>query len=559
MARRLTSLLFILAAGLVLRCAGDVIATSKGFVLTVEDLKLEIRKLGPSFKYQDTFDGRKAVVQAVWTRKMLADEAERLGLVDRDEIEKVIKEAEKNKVAEVYHNWRIEKRVQTPRIKTKDIRRKLGRRLHLKVMVSKTYKGAEQIARYLGTGADFDSLATLLEGREDFSVRDLGWVLWKDIGPDIGRRVYILEKQDFSEIVRLGDGYHIYWVADDQKFDITEEIVSQRSKRIAKALETSRLEHLERKELGARYDLRFNEKGVMDALKAFGSSFIGERPDEALLESVVATWKGGEIYVADLFQYYYSLPIQSRLYIGDDHGMMELAYEIIMPQLEALAGYDMRIDRIKEVRWHVEKAKEEFLVPAMEDYFRSRIEVTEDEIRDYYERRKADLRTPRSYRAKRLLLNDWEEARTASRRIASGENFEQVVRSMSKDVYTAQNGGDMGTLVFGLVAVYDSVLANMRVGEVSKPFETSSGIEILKLEEIIEPRQLGYDEAVDLVTEFITNTKAEVMLADWIAKKREETGFRINEQLLRKVRLPLPEYTGQYVKPSPIGEPTSSD
>lgn len=559
MAKRVVSVLLILAAGLVLRCGGDVIATSKDFVLTVEDLKFEIRKLGPSFKYEDTFDGRKAVVQAVWARKMLADEAQRLGLVERSEIEKVIKQAEKQKVAEVYHTWKIDKRVQTPRIKTRDIRRKLSRRLHLKEIVSKTYKGAEDIIRYFNAGADFDSLAMLIEGREDFSVRDIGWVLWKELGPEVGSRVFILERNTWSDIIRLGDGYHIYWLADDERFDITDEIVSQRSKRIAKLLETARLVDLERKELGSRYDLRFDDKGIMNALKAFYSSFTGERPDESLLESIVATWKGGEVYVADLFQFYYSLPMQSRLYIGDDHGIMELAYEIIMPELEALAGYDMKVNRIKEVRWHVQKAKEEFLTPAIEEYFRSKIEVTEDEIRNYYEQRKADLKTPASYRARRLLLGSWEEARVASQRIASGEDFAQVARSMSRDTYTADKGGDMGTVLFGIIAVYDSVLANMKVGEVSKPFETLSGIEILKLEEITEPKQLSYDEAINLVTQFITNTKAELLLADWIVKKRQETGFRINERLLRRVKLPLPEYTDQVAKPSMAAERTPSD
>ncbi len=550
MARRQICLLLMLAAAFSLRCGGDVIAKAKGFVLTVEDLKFEIRKLGPSSRYEDTFEGRMAAVKAIWARRMLADEAERLGLVDSAEIEEVMKEAEKKQVAEVYHRWKIENRTQVPRIKTKDIRMRLSRRLHLKVIVSKTHKGAEDIASYLAKGARFDSLAARLEGREDFLIHDIGWVLWKDLAPDVACKVFILLPGEFSEIIRLADGYHIYWVAEDEKFDLREEIISQRSKRVAKMLRTEDLLDLERKELSARYDLKFDQRGIMDALKAFSSSFMGERPDDSLLESTVATWKGGKIYVADLFQYYYSLPQQSRLYIGDDHGIKELAYEIIMPELEALAGYDMGINRTREVKWHVEKAREELLIPAIEDYYRSKIEVTEQDIREYYENRKQDLKTPPSYRARRLLLSDWDEARIASQRIASGEDFERVVRSMSKDAYTAAKGGDMGMIMFGVIAAYDSVIAKMRIGEVSKPFETSSGIEILKLEEIIESKQLSYDESVELVKRFITNTRAEVMLAEWIAQKREETGFTINEDLLKRVRLPLPEYTEQFAKPS---------
>ncbi|MGQ9811573.1 MAG: peptidylprolyl isomerase, partial [bacterium] len=337
-------LLLLLAGALALRCSGDVIAKAKGFMFTVEDLKFEIRKMGPSSRYEDTFEGRKAAVGAIWVRRMLADEAERLGLIDKDEIERKMKEAEERQVQEVYHRWKIENRAKVPRIKTKDIRTKLSRRLHLKDVVSRTYKGAEDLVSYLSAGADFDSLALRLEGREDFAFRDIGWVLWKEINAEIGCKVFTLLPGEFSGIIRLNDGYHIFLVAEDERFDLNDEIISQRSKRIAKMLETERLVDLERREIGAKYGLRFDQRGIMDALKAFSSSFSGERPDESLFESTVAVWKGGELYVADLFQHYYSLPQQSRLYIGDEHGMIELAYEILMPKLEAQAGYDMGID-----------------------------------------------------------------------------------------------------------------------------------------------------------------------------------------------------------------------
>jgi hypothetical protein len=100
----------------------------------------------------------------------------------------------------------------------------------------------------------------------------------------------------------------------------------------------------------------------------------------------------------------------------------------------------------------------------------------------------------------------------------------------------------MGEITFGIVAVYDSVVAGMKPGEISAPFETKAGIEIIKLETKNEPKMLTFEEAKPRMGIYISNARANELLTEWVNNKKREVGFRVNEDLLRRAGLPEPEY-----------------
>ncbi len=533
---------------------GDIIAKGKDYMLTVDDLRYEVTKLGPSANYHDTFDDRVRVVQDLATRKLLCDEALRLGLVTQEDLESALKDAESKAVGNAYHMWRVDKQILLPRIKTKPWIEKLDRKLHLKDLVFKVYPEALEAKAALNAGADFDSLAAEVTKAGSATLNDMGWIIWKDVGRDVANHVFKLDRGEATDIMRQVDGYHIYWLAEDEKFGLGIELLSLRSKRFVQAMEKERLEEEEKAELAKRYNVKFNEHGLKRGLDCFAISFQGGRPPDSLLNVVVATYEGGKVLVADLYSYYYALPIPSRSYIGDFYGLTELAMEIVLPELESYAGYEMGLDRLRDVRWEVKKAKEDLLVPQMEDYFRSKISVSEDDMKAYYEERKGDLKTSGRYRLRRLLLDSWDKVPEFRRRLASGEDFVDIIGEMSKDTYTASSGGDLGFINFGLVAAYDSVVSSLDVGEISKPFKTRVGVEVVRLEEIEEPRQLTYEEAQPYIRQFIVNSRANDLLGEWAKKKKQEIGFWINEDLLRTVRLPQPEYVRLKAKPSEEAE-----
>jgi hypothetical protein len=275
-------------------------------------------------------------------------------------------------------------------------------------------------------------------------------------------------------------------------------------------------------------------------MEAFATAFEGERAPDELLEQSVVTFKGGRVSVADLFTFYFNSPPESRFYAGDGYSLVRAAWELALPEIYSMAGYDMRLDNLPEVKWVVEKARQDYLVPQMEDHFRSQIDITDDDLEEYYAERKEDLSSSVTYWASRILLQNEIEVNHALDELNAGVSFAEVAQKYSHDSYTASKGGDMGPINKGIVAVYDSVVAGLEPGGISEPFATKSGIEILMLRDIAGGEQLSFEDAIPYMEMFIRNQTANDMLAEVVNEKKEEMGFFINEDLLASVWLPEP-------------------
>lgn len=253
--------------------------------------------------------------------------------------------------------------------------------------------------------------------------------------------------------------------------------------------------------------------------------------------------------MADLFTFYFNSTPDARFYIGDAYSVVKAAWDLALPELYVQAGYDMRLDERQEIKWVVTKARRDYLMPQMEDYFRSSIDVTDADIEQYFEDRREDLVTAVTYRASRILLENQDEVAQVQAELSAGGDFAALAKKYSHDEYTASKGGDMGAIGRGIVAVYDSVLVDLEPGEVSQPFDTNSGIEILRLQEFAGGRPLSFEEAVPLIEMYIRNQTANDKLNDLVDKRKEEWGFTVNEDLLAGVWLPEPEWKESVAQP----------
>jgi hypothetical protein len=527
-----------------------LIAQGGDFALTVEQLRFEVTKLGPSFGFDDTFEGRRELVLNLAARNYLADEAERRGYGGED-LKEVVSRAETQAVGETYYSWKVDKAILLPRIKTLPWTVKLDRKLHLKDFTFFVYPVAEEALNDLRSGAPVENLEQNARERDDIHAIDMGWMLWKDLPRKVAEVVFRLDAGEATDVFSAIDGYHIFVLVEDEPANLATELMAVRSKRFVEAMEKEKLEARLEKELASRYDVRFDEQGLSNGLKAFTVAFAGGRPSDELMDGAILRYSLGELSVGDVFSAYFALPNADRPYVGDYHGLSSFSLQMILPDLEALAGHEMGIDRTRDVRFAARKAREDVLIPFMEDYFRSNIDVTDEDIAEYYDNRKSDLFEPGRYHVARIVVDNIEEARRARREIMMGTDFGDAAMRLSKDERSAPYGGDLGWITEGLVAPYDSVLAGVEPGGVTPPFATLEGVEILKLVERVDRRPLTLEEAAPSIRVFITNTKANEGLQAFVAAKEKEVGFSIDENLLREVDLPQPAYRREGARRAP--------
>ncbi len=524
----------------------DVVARCGDYEITVDDLRFEVTKLGPSYRFDGSPEARMKLVENLCARYILTEEAAALGFAEEAEQAKL--DAERTAVGEAYGKWKIEKAVRVPRISSLKWRKKLDRRLNIKDIVFRARGLAEEAVRAIQDGAAYDDLEKMYAGDEGVAFNDIGWKAWRDIDRGLTKHLFPLEVGQFSSIVSLSDGYHLFYLADAAELGVKDEVLYLRARKFDRWMKEERARRKNERELVRRYDFRPDAAGVDAALEAFAKAFAGERPPEDLLERSVATFKGGRVSVADLFSFYFDSPPESRFYPGDAYSIIKAAWNLALPDIHVMAGYDMRLDNLYEVKWTGRKARQDYLVPQVEDHFRSAIEVTDADIEQYYRDRKEDLVTPTRYRARRILLETQDEVARVIKELEAGADFASLAERYSHDSYTAAKGGDLGSMTYGIVAAYDSVIDGLRQGEVSRPFETSAGIEILKLEELSGGEQLSFEEALPLIEGFIRNQTANEMLADLVKRKKQDLGFAIDEDLLAAVWLPEPGWKQKAAK-----------
>jgi len=180
----------------------------------------------------------------------------------------------------------------------------------------------------------------------------------------------------------------------------------------------------------------------------------------------------------------------------------------------------------------------------LEDYLKSQIisnkiyeevtadvEVTDQEVKQYYNDNKEKFLVPAQVKASHILaLFPWvedgseetEEGRDEAldkikmieAKLENGEDFEELARQYSDDQSTAENGGDLGYVSEGqMVEEFDKALFLLDEGETSKIVETVYGFHIIKAFDRKEEYYQDFEEIEeDLKTYLLDSYKSQ----EWI-------------------------------------------
>ena len=128
-------------------------------------------------------------------------------------------------------------------------------------------------------------------------------------------------------------------------------------------------------------------------------------------------------------------------------------------------------------------------------------EITDDEVRDYYDENREEYFVPASARVivvaitKALTAADtaavFARADELRRDILDGADFAEVAQAESSDETTAPEGGDLGVFAAGdMVPSFDSAVFAARLNRVTEPVRTSYGLHLIEV-----TRRWGRDSA----------------------------------------------------------------
>jgi len=161
----------------------------------------------------------------------------------------------------------------------------------------------------------------------------------------------------------------------------------------------------------------------------------------------------------------------------------------------------------------------------------SRIQVSREDSRKFYEAHKEEFKSPGMVRLGQILVStDKRKPEEAQKRaddalaeLKAGQKFSEVAKKYS-DGSSAEQGGDVGMMKEATLAPdIAAVVSKLDVNEFSNPIQTKYGYIILKVIERFSPGVPKFEEVEQRVDETLYNQKMEPRLRDYLTQLRKDS------------------------------------
>ncbi len=183
------------------------------------------------------------------------------------------------------------------------------------------------------------------------------------------------------------------------------------------------------------------------------------------------------------------------------------------------------------------------------------VEVTDQQIEEYYNDQKELFETPEERQASQILIRvapDADEAAVESARaqilglsaeIRSGKDFAELAGQYSEDPGSKDRGGDLGWFAKGrMVPEFDEAVFSLEPGVLSEPVRTTFGFHLIRVEGIREPgvqpldevreqirAQLRFPKMRDVQQKLASKFKSEVTDLDSFRQVAESEGIDVRD------------------------------
>jgi peptidyl-prolyl cis-trans isomerase SurA len=190
-------------------------------------------------------------------------------------------------------------------------------------------------------------------------------------------------------------------------------------------------------------------------------------------------------------------------------------------------------DYRKEIENHIRRIK------FINQVIGPQVKVTEQDIRDYYQRHQEDYRGSSKAHIAQIFLpiggiRSQQEAEalrdkaiSISNQARKGKSFKELARKHSEGP-NSENGGDLGMVTLkDLPPAVAQTVQSMKVGDVSQPIFTEKGLIIVKLISLPELSPEDFSASRDRIYQRIYEERADETLQAYLQKERQKAFIEI--------------------------------
>lgn len=145
------------------------------------------------------------------------------------------------------------------------------------------------------------------------------------------------------------------------------------------------------------------------------------------------------------------------------------------------------------------------------------VEVTDEEITEYYDANKASFTEEEQVRASHILVATKEEADAILKELKDGADFAELAKSKSTDTVSKENGGDLDFFTRSdMVAEFSDAAFALAVGETSGAVQSDYGYHIIKVTDHKDAKEYTLEEKKEEIRKTLTSSKVSQLSTTWM-------------------------------------------
>lgn len=209
---------------------------------------------------------------------------------------------------------------------------------------------------------------------------------------------------------------------------------------------------------------------------------------------VLASIGNVDIHESDVDAYLKSMNPQMAIQFQGDEGKKHILDELVRQELLLMDAMDKKMDEDEEFKKVFADTKKSLLKSYNFSKTIEGVEVSEEDMKKFYEENKRFFKKPESVHAAHILVDEEEKAADLAKQARDGADFGELAKEHSS-CPSNQNGGDLGSFGRGqMVPEFDEKVFDMKDGEISDPVKTQFGYHVIKRIEGSPEGERSFDE-----------------------------------------------------------------
>lgn len=240
-------------------------------------------------------------------------------------------------------------------------------------------------------------------------------------------------------------------------------------------------------------------------------------------KDTLATVGKTQITVQDLENRIKSFPAQYQEVLAQKENKVKLLDQMIDEQLLIASAEKEGITKQDSFKRQIEDARRQLILSILvQDKIDSKIQVTDDDVKSYYDSNKEQFSSQQLRNAKHILVANEDLARKLSAQLKGGADFDELAKANSTDP-TAKNGGDLGWFGRGqLVPEFEQAAYALNKNQVSDVVKTKFGYHIIKLIDTRERPALPFDQVKEELRTSLRNQKKQAETLSYLEKLKKD-------------------------------------